>query len=246
MPKNPSILSLPIACAALLSFVPQTSEGAILSQWNFNSANLNASGVLSGFQAQPMTHGTFGGSVGTGFPNVPGVDGTVAFVLPIYHSASGYRLTTSAAGALSSSHIFQFKMGPSAGNAVNFSSFSFNAWANTGFPDTVTDQYHFFVQSSLTGSTILQTFSSNYRTANAPDGTALRSLNLSSIPELQNVTQEVTFTIGVYTTNQMNVGNLRLDSIQMDGTVSPIPEPSAAMLSLLGLGAMLRRRQRSA
>lgn len=137
---------------------------------------------------------------------------------------------------------------PTVGNAVSFSQISFYAWGNSGIN---AESYSFFVRSDQTGTTTLGTFTQALKLANgtSPSGTSQFSIDLSSIAELQNVSSATTFTIGVYVTgppaSPTNLGgNLRIDSIQLDGTVSAIPEPLSPLISGLGLGLMAIRRRR--
>jgi uncharacterized membrane protein len=74
----------------------------------------------------------------------------------------------------------------------------------------------------------------------APSSSNLYSFDLSAYSDdLMNVTDPVTFTVGVYSTTN---GSFRLDSLQIQGDV--VPEPFRALLFSMALGCCLLRRGR--
>jgi hypothetical protein len=182
----------------------------------------------------------FAGTVG---PNttVLGVGSTTPFVFPVANTAGGYNLTASEAGAITATHTFTFTIAPTSGNSLNLNSLSFYAWSNANKVDTVA--YNFFVRSSADPSVTLGTFTSVLETASAPGAASQFQLNLSSVAGLQNVQSTTTFTIGVYMSEPTSTGNLRVDSVLLDGTVGAIPEPSSLLISGLGLGLLTVRRR---
>lgn len=242
--KNPSLYRCFFVSAGVLAVSPICSA-AILSQWTFNSlttapSNYPASLTASNFD----TTGTFSGTTGPiSSATIAGVGGTAPYV---FGAAS---LESSEAAAFSANEFYTVTLTPTGGNMLSFSTLSFNGWANEAFN---AESYTFFLRTSLTGTTTLGSETRTYKVANttAPSGSGSAiSFDISGISALQNVTSATTFMIGIYINNRPAsgfLGNMRMDSIQVDGTVSPIPEPSAAMLSLVGFGALLRRRQRSA
>lgn len=212
------------------------SQAAILSQWTFNSTTAAPSNVAAGLTASDFTTpNAFSGTVG---PNsgVEGVGGTDPFVF------GAATVPTTEAAALTNQKIFNFTLTPTVGTSVSLSQISFYAWANSTYNGGA---YNFFVRNDLTGATTLGTFSSTVEQPNAtaPGSESQFALNLSAFAALQNVSTATTFTIGVYLDSAATTGNLRIDSLQLDGTVGAIPEPSSALVSALGLGLLAIRRR---
>lgn len=221
-------------------------HAAVLSEWNFDNVTTSASNQATGLTAQPVSVGTFGGTVG---PNstVPGVGGTATFVFPV--RAADYVLTATESGALAANHTLSFTVAPDPEHSINFDRLSFYAWGNTGLADQPTDAYNFFLRNDLTGEVTLGTFSSNLQTSSAPTAASQYTLSLNSIPALQNVTSSTTFTVGIYmnrvpnATNYPNTGNLRIDSVMLEGSVSAIPETASVIFAAISFVPLLRRRR---
>lgn len=233
--------SVLFSSAGLLCLTSGLSRGALLSQWNFNALNTQPSSVAAGTIAGNFTtSGSFTGTTGpVASGTVSGVDGTSPYVFGV----NG--LKTSEDAAMDANQFYTFTLTPTVGNAISFSSLSFYGWANNGFNP---ESYSFFIRTSQTGSTTLQTFTSTVELANgtAPGASSQFILDLSGYGALQEVTTATTFTIGVYYTNPAvgNVlGNLRIDSVQLDGTVAVIPEPAGMLLGSMGVLAMMRRKR---
>lgn len=248
MKPRPSAL---LAILSVLSASLACSQGAVLGYWNFNEAPggtgptyLQSATLPTGVTASVVTASGFNdGNYGTG-QTVSGVAGSRAYVFQMTN------IGTTEAGALSGSGLgsgpdtFTFTLTPSSGYAVNLSQLSFYAWGNTGISAA---SFNFFVQTSLTSATL-----GTYTQAGSTTGVGIATtasptaennqyiLNLSGVPELQNVTEPVTFTIGVYRTG--TGGNLRFDELQIQGDV--VPEPSGIALGALGLAAALVGRRR--
>ncbi len=241
-PVPSSRFSIPLA-AGVVCLAAISAKGAILSQWTFDAISTAPSNVIAGATAGNFsTPGTFPGTTGpVASTTVSGVGGTAPYVF----GAGG--LSTSEASAITDNDFYTFTLTPTVGNAVSFSAVSFYGWANTGFN---ADSYTFFVRSNQTGNTTLDTFTQTIELANAtsPSGTSQFSINLSGVAALQNVSSATTFTIGVYVNGLPAVGNLagnmRIDGIQLDGTVGAVPEPLSPILSGLGLGLLAIRRRR--
>lgn len=229
------IVALP---AVAFSFAVH-SEAAVLSQWTFNDVTVNQSGVAVGTGASIFTRNNdFNGTVGpVANSTVSGVGGTGTYVF------GGGNLKTTEAAALEATHTFNVTLTPDGGNTVSLSQLSFYAWGNTGVTAGTTSS--FFVRSDQTGETTLGTFSSTIRLANttSPSESSLYTLNLADVTALQNVSSAVTFTIGIYAS--AGGGNYRIDSLQLDGTVGTVPEPSALFPVAVGMGAagFVRRRR---
>lgn len=225
-----------VGAVMLTVFCPAFSKAAILSQWTFNSTTVAPSNVAAGLTASDFTTpNAFSGTVGPS-GSVEGVGGTDPFVF------GASTLPTTEAAAITNQKVFNVTLTPTVGNVLSLSQISFSAWANTNFNDGA---YNFFVRNDLTGATTLGTFSSTVELANAtaPGAASQYTLNLSGFAALQNISTATTFTIGVYVDSTPVAGNLRIDSLQLDGSVGAIPEPSSALVSALGLGLLAIRRR---
>lgn len=180
-----------------------------------------------------------GTAVSPSYNGVMGVGGSNPYVFP-----SAAAATASPAAAMTANDFFSVTLTPESGYALNLTEISFYAWGNQ---TNTAGSYTYFVQSSATGSTILGTTTKAYNTAGAvvnnntaPSSSNLYSFDLSAYSDdLMNVTDPVTFTVGVYSTTN---GSLRLDSLQIQGDV--VPEPSRALLFSMAVGCCLLRRRR--
>lgn len=228
-----------LVVVAAITIVGSTgAQAVVLSQWNFNGAApaINPTSVASGVSAETFdSRGVFGSGTFGASSAVEGVGGTNPFVF------GAVNLAVSEATA---AHFFDITLTPDAGNKVDFTKISFVAWANAGFTDN-TIGYNYFVRSSATGTTTLGTLESDYRVGSTevPTGAGVFEINLASIPELQNITTATTFTIGVYLDADTSNGNMRIDSVNLEGNISVVPEPSSLMLSAAGAGLLLVRRR---
>lgn len=139
---------------------------------------------------------------------------------------------------------FQFTVTPEQGTVLSFISLAGFVRSNNGGG--------FFgpgwrLVSDLTGSSILAEDSNIVAGATAPLEAMtpdLGSLDLSTVPELQNVSTPVTFRVYVNPASDVGQSSKRVDfdDITVDATI--VPEPaSVSLLALAGL-AVLRRRSR--
>jgi|GEM_PF-6530687 len=256
-----------------MSFISSAQSAVTLGLWNFNDDSevnfLNtaaAAGPYSGSSysssAPSIAHltvsnlsvgsgltGSSSGAIsGTGtatppaFNGVKGVGGSNVYVFPRSVAA-----TASAAAAMTAADYFSFTLTPDAAYPLSLTEMSFYGWANQ---TSTSGTYSYFVQSSLTGDTVLDTFT---RTIGVSPGASVQNntepsaannlftVDLSGHSELTNVTGPVTFFIGVY--GNAN-GSLRLDDLQILGSI--VPEPGRSMLLGMAFAGCLLHRRRTA
>lgn len=116
----------------------------------------------------------------------------------------------------------QFSVSPAAGKKIDFQSLSFELQMDTA----KTKQRKLEVTSSATGDKVLFT-AYNYHYGSdewitddrrQQQDFVLRNIDLSQLPELQGAAGEVTFTLK-FSGPGADAGNMRLDSIKVDGIV---------------------------
>lgn len=218
-------------------------QSAVLAEWNFNggSSDYAASGVPVSLTASVFALGSGLQKAGTTYginSSVEGVGGTDPVVFPA--TSAG----TSEANALSNLAVMTFSLTPQSGFALSLTEISFYAWSNTNFPDNG-QAYHYFVRTNVTGTTTLGTYDSSEQIENGTAPTAAihqYSLPLSGFSALQNQESTIEFTIGVYTTGTGITGNFRIDSIQIQGVLQSVPEPSRGLLFLAAMAMAVCRR----
>ncbi|WP_269522714.1 hypothetical protein [Coraliomargarita parva] len=154
----------------------------------------------------------------------------------------------SEADALTNNTYFTFTLTPDENYEINLSEISFYAWVNTAGPFDG-GNYNFFLRSSVTGTATLGTYTNNVAVASStvPTTGNQYTIALSDQLSLQGVSEAVTFTIGVYADTKPTAGYMRMDQIEVGGTVSAVPEPASWTLSasLFALFVcVVRRRKR--
>jgi hypothetical protein len=246
LPASASLLSLPLLFSS--------AQAAVLGFWNFEAnpgmgPNYSPAGTPpAGVTVSSLTAGSglAAGNYGTN-QGITGVDGSRAYVFLSSNVGITEEGALAGGGAGTGPDTFTFTLTPSVGNSLQLSQLSLYLWGNAGFN---TGTYSFFLQSSLTGNTVLGSQSVTGVTnvtalANSVSPTAANNqyvMDLSGVPQLANVTSDVTFTIGIYRSSGSQ-GNMRFDNIQIDGTV--IPEPSALLLGGMGMSSLLLRRRKA-
>ncbi|MBX3742893.1 MAG: hypothetical protein KF712_18050 [Akkermansiaceae bacterium] len=237
----------------LLPLVFTSAQAAVLGFWNFEAnpgvgPNYAPVGTPpTGVTVSPLTAGSgfADGNYGTN-QGIAGVGGSRAYVFLASNVGTTAGGALTGAGAGTGPDTFTFTVTAGSGYALQFSQLSLYAWGNANFK---AGTYSFFVQSSLTGSTILDSrtitaaegVTAIGNTTNPTAGNNQYTLDLSAVPELANVTSDVTFTIGVYRSSDA-AGNMRFDNFQIEGNI--VPEPGGVLLGGLGIGATLMRRKR--
>jgi hypothetical protein len=227
-------LTLPLAYSFLLGVFIQVSSAAIVAEWN-----------TSGFSGTETT-----------IPSSKVVTGIT--VTPI---GIGTELTTSTGGGGLNTTSWSTALN---GNSGNYYGFSITVGDDYELALTT---WEFTARSSNTGPGNFairysgNSYASNIATFSTSGSSyGIVSLNLSSVGILVNGTYE--FRVGLVDSTQsdgvgtvdaagthriMNYGSTSStpssDPINLNGTVSAVPEPTSALLGSLGLLALLRRRR---
>lgn len=239
--------SLCILFASLALAAGTSANAAVIAEYTFPLTGGTTGTVISPSSATTValnvTASTFGGA---------GVSYSTGGPVSTTGSTSGYgnaflnRANTGT--AKSESHYFEFTVTPDVGKKLNLTTLNFfygdaqieasPTVLNLGLYTSV-DSYVDQVGSTLSWSpadTVALVATDYFKTAS---GVQYASLDLSGAA-FQNLTTATTFRI--YGWDNTNVGGqLRIDDVQLNGSV--IPEPSAALLGSLGLFGLFRRRR---
>lgn len=136
-----------------------------------------------------------------------------------------------------------FTVTADSGFTLDLTSLSFNYWATRGAPRSSDYTETVSVRTSVDGfaADLSGTYSLNPFTSNGAVQSASFDLTGASFQGLSS------FEVRIYqvindTVNEFNDIS-RTDNVLLEGSVSVIPEPSAALLGGLGLLALLRRRR---
>lgn len=246
--KNLALKLLPVVAFGFGATIANAQ--ITIANYNFTggsrASSVSVSGLSAGNVASPKTY--FGFSSGLGqayvFPTtvVNGPGGTSAY-------------STTAADAVANDRYFEFTVTPTAGNQVTLATLSFNYGAVTstgvlpqaGAPITPMFQVRSSVDnfSASIGDTTAIVFGQS-----TSDVSKSFSVSLSSLGGFSELTTTTTFRIyGYFGTGTPGYGDsLRLDNVNLTGTVAAVPEPSSAALgagalALFGSAAVVRRRR---
>ncbi len=225
------------AIAAGVFALSGTSSAAILLKYDFGTAteaNLNPSTTGPGVTSTAISNPgglikrnsgiNYAGSSGprvVGWEGVGNVSGTLS-------------------QALVANQFFTFSLTPVVGQKLDLTNITF--FANTGATTAIARTFE--LQASTDGTNF-----ATVRIAEMPfndlTSAALFDISLASYT---NITTQTTFRISFYDATNggatWSSGNwVRMDDITVNGTVSPIPEPSACFLGFAGMLAFLRRKR---
>ncbi len=140
--------------------------------------------------------------------------------------------------ALTANHYFTFTLTPTAGQKMDLTNLTF--FSNVGGTALVPRTLELQVSTDGTN------FNSAGTQTLAFDDLSSTALFNMSLAAYSGVSTQTTFRIALYDLERDNVnwgsGNwVRFEDITVNGTVSPIPEPSAAFLGSIGALALFRR-----
>lgn len=203
-----------------------------LLTWDVNAINASTTPTFAGTPAAHIS----GGNLTLG-------SGTTASSAANTFGGSGFN-QTSFASAITANDYISVTITPSAGYSISISGIDYlPGKASAGTVTFAAD-----LTSSKTGYTSSNSLDSYSFTSGSA---ALRSITLSGIPSLQNITSSIEFRLYGYVvsgaaTDTFRIRNLTGNDLVISGTVSAIPEPStyAAMLGVVALtGVMIHRRR---
>lgn len=241
---TPGTSHLFFAFATLLGLHAPIAEGAALITYGFGASStdvvLAATTTVGGVSSTPLSPASgditlqrSGVALGSSSASALGVSGT--------------GLNSTEAFAVGAGRYFTFTLTPDAGQTISLERLTMNA--NIGGPATAPS----FSLRANTG-TGFNTIATGVVTAESgSSGSPYDAINLAfteSTPgALSNLTGTVTFQMVFYNsvTTPLPAGWsswVRIDDLSIHGVVSPIPEPSAMALGMMGAGALLSRRTR--
>ncbi len=247
-------LSIAMACSVLAVCLglPQTASADVLAAWDFAS-NLSPSTEAPNIDAGDVVQGlgipsNGGGRSGSG-QNLF-VRTNTAFNGPVVTNGD-YTDPNNEASVIAADDYFEFTITPALGYQMSLDSFSFDYYAqDVDANKGPAPFFKSFVRSDVDSyATTLgsETLTNVYGTVAADTGDSATSNVVATLDSsFDALTGLATFR--VYLTDGVNMGSdlliHRVDNVQIDGTVSLIPEPaSIALLGLAGVGLIGRRRR---
>ena len=244
---NKILVSATTGVAALaVAMLASSANAAILANYDFDSTIFiptpNVNGAKSSASTVQPTNGTASAFTFTinssedASPTDSGFSTSTSNHAFIRSKATG----TDAAAAAADDDFFNFTVTANSGYQLNLTSLTFDLGATSSSSFTST----LYVWSGVTPPTAGNVIGSG--TASSAGGTPIFSSNNKSIsltaPAYQGL-QTITFRLAF--ADSLNAGDAinRLDNVVLNGDVV-VPEP--ASLGLLGLGALMLRRRRTA
>lgn len=243
MKTLPTIARLPLlsALGVVLSLgaVASNSSAVVLANYEF------AGGSALSTDTEPVT--TAEDYLATIAPNTSTYSGISS------SSANAFFFSFQTAGDLVGSiaendyHTFTLETNGATVNldALNFSQEFWNTATTLTFSVSVLSSFDGFATPGLN----LGNFSiagSGY--TNGDTAAVARSIDLSSIAQFQGLTSNVDFRFYFYDNSSATDRTHRLDNIVLNGTVTPVPEPSSQALVIVAIGAvtLVRYRRKAA
>jgi hypothetical protein len=241
---------LPLVCFVAACF--PAARGAVLSQYSFTGSS-DAAAVLAGVTGGIFTPsaGITGGSAGdatlfNGFSTGATTNTAPAASSQPVRYVRGNSDSANTAAAITNGDYFSFTLAPTVGNQLSLQTLTIDISSNGS---SIANTSEFALVSSFngfsSGTVVLGDVIGTPGSVTAPGSAANAYIRYTvdlSGADYQNLTGTTTFRLYVSSSN--NAGVARLDNVIINGTVLPVPEPSA--LALAGLGGMLvtvRRRK---
>lgn len=235
-----------IAIAVL--FISPTLHAETLASWDF-SANLDPTNPpVVGVSANPVSFGSFSGVIATANYGRSTASGGSLFSRIAAATTNQQIIQFTEGGAITSGTYFTFTLNPDEGYTLDITSFSSSIFTQTLSSANPQTAYtvNFFLRSSV------DNYASNLATGSKFSPAVAANVGQTTTPvafdaslNLTNLDSSVTFRIYAYvaTDTPTEFQTLRLDNVTFNGTVSVIPEPSAAALMVVaGLGGVVLRR----
>lgn len=143
---------------------------------------------------------------------------------------------------------FSFSLTPDAGygiafDATNTVTWDIMAWANTGTTGGLTVYSKLFV-SKTSDFSVIEASSSIFSVVAASNASIISNTNpFLNYTGDENYTGPLYFGFAFTDNSGSTAKNGRMDNILINGSLTAVPEPSAALLGGLGVLALLRRRR---
>jgi len=219
-----------LALFATLTILP--ASAAVLADYDFAGDSRASSDTDLMTEAADLVNGPFTG--GTGSPNVTGNQ----LVITTNMTGTGTGDSDTLAKSIALGNYVSFTL-DNLGNTVSFTGFSFDQSLFNGNPTSVSASVFSSVGGFADAADSLGTFNID---AAGDAGPFNRSLDLSGVAELQNVSANTEWRIYFFDNSDTGARSQNIDNIILQGTV--VPEPASASLLLGATGLLILRRQR--
>lgn len=233
-------LLVPALCATGFLLWANTVCAAVLVQYGFGTTSpgtLAPTSVFSGLTASAIAAAPSGiNGVGSGWGtgtggNTFGISTTTGNLPNALFTRGPVEATEGTAH--DSARYFSLTLDPDSGMQMSLSSLTFDY-----FRDSSTSNSAFFLRTDADNfSTTIASGTLSGNGAWTP-----RSVNLSAVTSLQNLTQAVTLRIYFYGSST-DTRITRYDNFSLNGDMASIPEPGIGLLMLTGLGALVLFRR---
>jgi hypothetical protein len=238
--------------SSLLAAMVLSSQGAVLALYNFDSEALTSSDTESSSTASDLGVAVAGSLTGNTAQNNAGLQihdqhtdrqstsDSLTFAAPV----SGFALvgqygdidrSTNLQAAIDNDIYVSFTLTPGVNTTIDVTAFRMDMGITNG---TAAKTVGIF--SSIGGFASASDAIGTRNWTGTPGGTDSGMIDLSS---LGTITTATDFRVYIITGASTTSHGFALDNITLEGTVTAIPEPSAALLGGLGLLALLRRRR---
>lgn len=232
--RNMKLSKLAVMAITGYCMIASSQAAVILAQYDFDAPTATVTTVAASTEGTGVTAGNF---TATG-SNI-GISGSSNHAF-LRVDQTGSDQTA----ALADDDYFSFTISAAnSGERLNLTNLTLLLGGNSNTGNTFTNQIYLVSNLDSFGSAIGGTNTTKSFTAS--NGNQFNTVNTTfdlsgaSYQGLETITFQLRFSDDATNSNLFN----RFDDVTVNGTVDPIPEPSAALLGALGLLALLRRRR---
>jgi hypothetical protein len=230
------------ALAVSGQFLAQPANAALLAQYQFENTRASTAPVDPNFTAGSVFNGAGIPQVASAYSTrrAPLVGGTRSLQTSFRNLSSG-----SKTDALANNAFYGFQLTPNTPAKAKFDSFSF--LTDVGPQEGATGG--FFVQANLgAGNTFIDLSPTYIQTSTPTAGFVQRTVDLAGLrPAGGFFTTPIEFRIYEFDSTNVDPGGLRIDNVELQGNVAPVPELSTGLLVALAIGGLgvanLRRKK---
>lgn len=209
------MFSRTLTTALILAIGAAAAHADLLGYWNFNAQDFTKNGGAASANASLTTTVTNISWFGGDVQNALNGDGAGVAFCPVGNAQNGLSMTIQLTGT----GVAFSDLAVSYTTRGTSTGFSNNSWAYSTNGTTFTN---------LAGSTYDQ----------RDTVFVVRSFDFTPLANAQNVWLRLTFD-GASGAS----GNNRIDNLQVNGTVNPVPEPVSCAVLGIGLAALIRRKR---